>query len=100
MKLSHKHSNTKESHDSLLQVDGSGDGDISCGGVVGGAAMSVLRWGKEMQLRVNSPKQKRGGGASRRCDPIYFLFHKSRIYLCFFTRTVKPSAAFTINAGS
>lgn len=82
MKLSHKHSNTKESHDSQLQVDGSGDGDTSCGGVVGGAAMSVLRRGKEMRLRVNSPKQKRGGGASRHCDPhLFFISQKPDVFM-------------------
>lgn len=90
MKLSHKHSNTKEpypkeSRDSLLQVDGSGDGDISCGGVVGGAAMSVSRRGKEMRLRVNSPEQKRGGGASRHCDPhLFFISQNPDLFMLLY----------------
>lgn len=46
--------------------------------------------GKRCGCVSTHPSRNDGGGASRHCDPIYFLFHKSRIYLCFFTRTVKP----------
>lgn len=91
VKLSHKHSNAKESHGSLLQVDGSGHGAISCGGVVGGAAMSVSRRGKEMRLRVNSPKQKRWGRGFKTLRPhLFFISQKPDLFMFLYQDSQTP----------
>lgn len=86
MKLPQKHSNTKESypkesHDSLLQVDRSGDGDLSCGGVVGGAAMSASRRERDAAACQLTQAETRGRGFKTPRPCLFFISQKLDLFM-------------------
>lgn len=86
MKLPQKHSNTKESypkesHDSLLQVDGSGDGDLSCGGVVGGTAMSASRRERDAAACQLTQAETRGRGFKTPRPRLFFISQKLDLFM-------------------